>query len=78
MATLKTFEDIMAWQKARELNKKVGEYIDTGCFKRNFRLIDQIEGLPDLLWIILQKASNVVPIKSFYNSYTFQKVLVVN
>ncbi len=44
MATIKTFEDIMVWQKARELNKKVGEYIDTGRIKRNFRLIDQIEG----------------------------------
>ncbi|MBD0297509.1 MAG: four helix bundle protein, partial [Flavisolibacter sp.] len=44
MATIRTFEDIMAWQKARELNKKVGEYIDACRFRRNFKLIDQIEG----------------------------------
>lgn len=44
MATIKKFEDIKAWQKARDLNKIVGGYIDSGLFKRNFRLIDQIEG----------------------------------
>jgi four helix bundle protein len=44
MASFKKFEEIKAWQKARELNKTVGNYIDTGRFKRNFRLIDQIEG----------------------------------
>jgi four helix bundle protein len=44
MATIKCFEDILAWQKAGVLNEKVGGYIDNGRFKRNFRLIDQIEG----------------------------------
>jgi four helix bundle protein len=44
MATIKKFEEIKAWQKARELNNTVGNYIDTGRFKKNFRLIDQIEG----------------------------------
>jgi four helix bundle protein len=44
MATIKKFEDIVAWQKARDLNKKIGAYIDGGRFKKNFRLIDQIEG----------------------------------
>ncbi len=44
MATIKKFEDILAWQKARDLNKFIGAYIDTGRFKKNFRLIDQIEG----------------------------------
>jgi len=44
MASFKKFEDIMAWQKARELNRKIGKLIDEGRFKRNYRLIDQIEG----------------------------------
>ena len=44
MATFKCFEEKKAWQKARVLNEKVGNYIDDGRFKRNFRLIDQIEG----------------------------------
>jgi len=44
MATFKKFEEIIAWQKARELNQLVSHYIDTGRFKTNFRLINQIEG----------------------------------
>jgi four helix bundle protein len=44
MATIKRFEDILAWQKARVLNQKLGTYINSGRFQKNFRLIDQIEG----------------------------------
>lgn len=44
MATFKNFEEIQAWQKARVLNKMVGQYIDDGKFKTNYRLINQIEG----------------------------------
>lgn len=44
MATIKKFEDIVAWQKARELNQKVGCFIDDDRFKKNFRLINQLEG----------------------------------
>ena len=44
MAAFKTFEEILAWQKARNLNKRVGELIDSGRFKSNYRLINQIEG----------------------------------
>ncbi len=44
MATIKKFEEIIAWQKARDLNKLDRSYIDTGRFKSNFRLINQIEG----------------------------------
>jgi len=44
MATIKKFEDILSWQKARELNNMIGRIIDQGKFKRSYRLIDQIEG----------------------------------
>jgi four helix bundle protein len=44
MATIKKFEEIKAWQKARELNNIVGVLIDNGKFQKNFRLIGQIEG----------------------------------
>lgn len=44
MATIKKFEDILSWQKARELNRRIGSLIDGGTFNRNFRLIAQIEG----------------------------------
>src|SRR5947207_15624368 len=44
MATIKRFEEIKAWQKARTLNSKVGDLIDRGQFKKSYRLINQIEG----------------------------------
>lgn len=43
MATIKRFEDILSWQKARELNRILGALIDSGKFKRSYKLIDQIE-----------------------------------
>jgi four helix bundle protein len=43
MSTIKSFEDILAWQKARDLCRIIGNYIDEGRFKKNFSLLDQIE-----------------------------------
>lgn len=43
MATIKTFEEIQSWQKARALNEMVGRHIDQGRFNRNYSLINQIE-----------------------------------
>jgi four helix bundle protein len=44
MATIEKFEEIISWQEARILNKNVGRLIDEERFKKNFRLIAQIEG----------------------------------
>lgn len=44
MATIEKFEEIISWQEARVLNKNVGRLIDEERFKKNFRLIGQIEG----------------------------------
>ena len=44
MSTINKFEDILSWQEARELNKKVGKLIDEERFKKNYRLIGQVEG----------------------------------
>ena len=44
MATIEKFEEIISWQEARVLNKNVGRLIDEERFKKNFRLIAQIEG----------------------------------
>jgi len=43
MGTIKRFEDIISWQKARQLNKLIGDIIDLGKFKHIYKLIDQIE-----------------------------------
>jgi len=44
MATIVRFEQIISWQEARVLNKNLGDLIDSGRFKRSYRLINQIEG----------------------------------
>lgn len=43
MATIKRFEDIQSWQKARELCKILGGLIEEGIFKQSYKLISQIE-----------------------------------
>ena len=44
MATIEKFEEIISWQEARLMNKEIGKLIDEERFKKNFRLIAQIEG----------------------------------
>jgi len=44
MVTVKRFEDLDSWKLARELCCLMGKMIDNGKFKKNYRLIDQIEG----------------------------------
>ena len=44
MATIKSFEDIESWKKAREVCKILGQMIDAGNFQKSYRLINQIEG----------------------------------
>lgn len=42
MSTFRGFEEIGAWQKARELTKKIYDVTSTGTFSRDFGLRDQI------------------------------------
>jgi four helix bundle protein len=42
MATFKSFTEILAWQKARELSKAIFELTCQGTFSRDFGLKDQI------------------------------------
>ena len=44
MAKIERFEEIISWQEVRKLNKILGDLIDGGRFKQNYRLINQIEG----------------------------------
>lgn len=43
MSTFKKFEEIQAWQKAREITKKVYLMSNTGEFARDFSLRDQMK-----------------------------------
>jgi four helix bundle protein len=42
MSTFQTFEEIEAWQKARELTNRVYDVTDVGAFARDFGLRDQM------------------------------------
>ena len=42
MSTFQSFEDIEAWQKARELTRRVYEVSEVGAFARDFGLRDQM------------------------------------
>ena len=44
MSTINRFEEIISWQEARALNKKIGQVIDSGRFKHSYRLTGQVEG----------------------------------
>ena len=43
MGKIQKFEDIVAWQKARELTRKVYAHSKTGVFAKDFGLRDQIQ-----------------------------------
>lgn len=42
MGTFKRFEDILAWQKARVITKRVYEVTGEGAFSKDFGLRDQL------------------------------------
>jgi four helix bundle protein len=42
MATITKFEDLEIWQKARLLSKEIFDYGEAGGFKKDYKLIDQI------------------------------------
>ena len=44
MATIKRFEDLDVWKITRDLCNKIGDLIDKELFRKNYRLIGQIEG----------------------------------
>jgi four helix bundle protein len=42
MATITKFEDLEVWQKARKFSKELFDFIEKGGFKRDYKLIEQI------------------------------------
>jgi len=44
MSTIHCFEDILAWQKARILCKKIYDFTRKNSFSKDFKLVDQIKG----------------------------------
>lgn len=73
MATIKRFEDIHSWQKARELNNKIGALIDGGRFKRNYKLIVQIERSAGSIMDNIAEDLSEVVIGNLYNFFMCRK-----
>jgi four helix bundle protein len=73
MATIKTFEDIEAWKRARMLCDQVGKLISESELSKDYRLKDQINGSTGLLWTILPKASNETGEKNLFKFISFAK-----
>jgi four helix bundle protein len=44
MATLNSFEELEVWKASRDICREIGEIIDKGSLRNNYRLINQIEG----------------------------------
>lgn len=44
MGTIRSFEDMESWRKARQLSNVLGEMVMKGRFGKSFRLISQMEG----------------------------------
>jgi four helix bundle protein len=42
MATIERFEDIESWKIARQLCRKINDFINAGRFQRNYSLINQV------------------------------------
>ena len=42
MATIRKFEELEIWQKARILSKEIFEFIEKGNFKKDYKLITQV------------------------------------
>jgi len=78
MATIKRFEDILSWQKARILNDKIGLLIDNGSFKSNYRLINQIEGSAGSIMDNIAEGFERSGIKNLFNFFTYLKALAEN
>src|SRR4051794_33567811 len=78
MATIKRFEEIFSWQRARELNKKIGALIDGGRFKKNYKLIDQIERSAGSIMDNISEGFERSGNKEFIQFLLYQKVLPVN
>ena len=64
MTTIKNFEDLIAWQKARELTGNVYELARQDKFSRDFGLRDQIQRAASSVMHNIAKGLNQAPIRS--------------
>jgi hypothetical protein len=58
MVTITKFEDLEVRQKAGILSREIFDYIQQGNFKRDYKLIRQINASRVQQWIMQRKVSN--------------------
>ena len=67
MATFKRFGEIIAWQKARDLDKLVFKLIQKEKFSKDFRLIDQMKASSGSVMDNIAEGFEREGTKEFYN-----------
>ena len=77
MATIKSFEDIDSWKKARELYKLIGQLMDEGKFKMASGSLIKLRVRQALLWIILRSVLKGGQELNLYSFLDISKALVV-
>ncbi len=73
MATIENLENIISWREAKRLNKIIGDLIDEGRFKQNFRLINQIEGSAGSMMNYIAEGFEGLVTKRLFSSYILLK-----
>ncbi len=68
-AKIEKFEDLIAWQKARELTKNIYKVTTQGDFSKDYGLRDQIRRASVSIMSNTQKVSNGVAVQSSINSW---------
>ena len=79
MGKFNSFEEIVSWQKARELNLEFYLISNSNVsFSKDFGLRDQMRRRAYQFRQILQKVLNAKQQKNLLDFYTLQKPLLVN
>ena len=73
MATIERFEDLEAWQRARELTNVIYDMSDVGAFARDFPLRDQIRRAAVYIMSNIARASKAAPRDFTSNTWEEQK-----
>ncbi len=73
MGTIKKFEDIEAWQKARELVKAIYRETNIGTFSKDYGLKDQMRRAAVSILSNIAEGLSVVAIRSLFNSSPWRK-----
>src|SRR5215813_14505423 len=75
---IKRFEDLIAWQKARNLTKKIYEVTRRGRFRNDYGFLGRFKGLRFRSCLMWRKGSNAVGWVNFTSFFPLQRRPVRN